>query len=37
MAIVAQHDGDVVYEQHATLVKQGVIVCSMDRAIREHE
>lgn len=37
MAIVAQHDGDVVYEQtHPTLVKQGVIVCSMDRAIREH-
>jgi Fe-S cluster assembly protein SufD len=37
MAIVAQHDGEVVYEQtHPTLVKQGVIVCSMDRAIREH-
>lgn len=36
-ALVAQADSEVVYEQtHPTLVKQGVIVCSMDRAIREH-
>lgn len=36
-AVIAQRDGDVVLEQtHPTLQKQGVIVCSMDRAIREH-
>jgi len=36
-AVVAQRDGEVVLEQtHPVLQKQGVIVCSMDRAIREH-
>lgn len=37
VALVAQRDSEVVLEQtHPTLQKQGVIVCSMDRAIREH-
>ena len=37
VALIAQCDGDVVLEQpHPALAKQGVIVCSMDRAIREH-
>jgi len=37
VAVVAQRDGDVVLEQtHPALQKQGVIVCSMDRALREH-
>ncbi|MFN8587498.1 MAG: Fe-S cluster assembly protein SufD [Candidatus Eisenbacteria bacterium] len=37
MALVAQVDQQCVYEQtHPTLVKQGVIVCSLDRAVREH-
>lgn len=37
VAVLAQRDGDVVLEQtHPALQKQGVIVCSMDRAIREH-
>jgi Fe-S cluster assembly protein SufD len=37
VAVVAQRDSDVVLEQtHPALQKQGVIVCSMDRALREH-
>jgi len=37
LAVIAQRDGEVVLEQtHPTLTKQGVIVCSMDRAVREH-
>ncbi len=37
VAVIAQRDGAVVLEQtHPTLEKQGVIVCSMERAIREH-
>ena len=37
VALIAQRDSEVVLEQtHPVLVKQGVIVCSMDRAIREH-
>ena len=37
-AVVVQRDGDVVLEQtHPVLQKQGVIVCSMDRAMREHD
>jgi Fe-S cluster assembly protein SufD len=37
LALIAQRDGEVVLEQtHPTLQKQGVIVCSMERAIREH-
>jgi len=36
-ALLVQRDGDVVLEQtHPTLQKQGVVVCSMERAIREH-
>jgi Fe-S cluster assembly protein SufD len=36
-ALVVQRDGDVVLEQtHPALEKQGVIVCSLDRAVREH-
>jgi Fe-S cluster assembly protein SufD len=37
VAVVAQRDADVVLEQtHPTLQKQGIIVCSLDRALREH-
>jgi len=37
VAVIAQRDGDVVLEQtHPHLQKQGVIVCSMERAVREH-
>lgn len=37
VALVVQRDGDVVLEQtHPVLEKQGVIVCSLDRAVREH-
>ena len=37
LAILAQRDNEMVLEQtHPTLTKQGVIVCSMDRALREH-
>jgi Fe-S cluster assembly protein SufD len=37
VAVIAQRDGEVVLEQtHPVLQKQGVIVCSMERAIREH-
>lgn len=37
-ALLVQRDGDVVLEQtHPTLQKQGVVVCSMERAIREHQ
>jgi len=36
-ALVAQRDSGVVLEQtHPTLQRQGVIVCSMERALREH-
>lgn len=37
VALVVQRDGDVVLEQtHPELERQGVIVCSMERAVREH-
>lgn len=37
-ALVVQRDAGVVLEQtHPTLQKQGVTVCSFDRATREHE
>ncbi len=37
-ALLVQRDGEVVLEQtHPTLQKQGVVVCSMERAIREHQ
>lgn len=37
-ALVVQRDAGVVIEQtHPTLQKQGVTVCSLDRATREHE
>lgn len=37
-ALIVQRDGDVVLEQtHPVLQKQGVVVCSMERAIREHQ
>ena len=37
VALVVQRDGEVVLEQtHPELEKQGVIVCSMERALREH-
>ena len=36
-AVLAQRDATVVLEQtHPTLQRQGVIVCSMERALREH-
>jgi Fe-S cluster assembly protein SufD len=36
-ALIVQRDGEVVFEQtHPELERQGVIVCSMDRALREH-
>ena len=36
-AVVAQRNGDVVLEQtHPELARRGVIVCSMERALREH-
>lgn len=38
IALVVQRDGATVLEQtHPDLVKQGVTVCSFDRATREHE
>jgi Fe-S cluster assembly protein SufD len=38
LALVVQCDGGTVLEQtHPDLVKQGVTVCSFDRATREHE
>jgi Fe-S cluster assembly protein SufD len=37
VALVVQRDGVVVFEQHpAALARQGVIVCSLERALREH-
>ncbi len=37
VAVLAQRDGEVVLEQtHPELHRQGVIVCSMERALREH-
>ena len=37
-ALIVQRDAGVVLEQtHPTLQKQGVTVCSLDRATREHE
>jgi Fe-S cluster assembly protein SufD len=37
VALIVQRDGEVVFEQtHPELEKQGVIVCSMERALREH-
>lgn len=37
VALIVQRDGAVVYEQtHPELERQGVIVCSMERALREH-
>ncbi len=37
-ALVVQHDADVVLEQtHPELERQGVVVCSLARAFREHE
>jgi len=36
-ALIVQRDGAVVFEQtHPELERQGVIVCSMERALREH-
>lgn len=36
-ALIVQRDSEVVFEQtHPELERQGVIVCSMDRAVREH-
>src|SRR5262249_14705093 len=38
VGLVVQRDTGVVLEQtHPTLTKQGVTVCSLDRATREHE
>ena len=38
LALVVQRDGGTVLEQtHPALAKQGVTVCSIDRATREHE
>lgn len=38
LALIVQRDGGTVLEQtHPELVKQGVTVCSIDRAGREHE
>jgi Fe-S cluster assembly protein SufD len=38
IALVVQRDGATVLEQtHPDLVKQGITVCSFDRATREHE
>ncbi|HYM80444.1 MAG TPA: Fe-S cluster assembly protein SufD [Candidatus Limnocylindria bacterium] len=38
VALVVQRDSEVVLEQtHPELERQGVIVCSLDRALREHE
>jgi Fe-S cluster assembly protein SufD len=38
LALVVQRDGGTVLEQtHPELAKQGVTVCSFDRATREHE
>jgi Fe-S cluster assembly protein SufD len=37
VALVVQRDGAVVFDQTpAELARQGVIVCSLDRAVREH-
>jgi Fe-S cluster assembly protein SufD len=37
VALVVQRDSTVVFEQtHAELERRGVIVCSMERALREH-
>ncbi len=37
VALLVQRDGEVVLEQtHPELERQGVIVCSMERALREH-
>ena len=37
-ALIAQRDADVVLEQtHPDLERQGVVVCSLARAFREHE
>jgi Fe-S cluster assembly protein SufD len=37
VALIVQRDGAVVFEQtHPELERQGVIVCSMERALREH-
>ena len=37
MALVVQRDGAVVFEQlPAALARQGVVVCSLDRGMREH-
>src|SRR5205814_9959561 len=37
VALVVQRDGVVVFDQTpAELTRQGVIVCSFDRAVREH-
>lgn len=37
LALVVQQDATVTLEQtHPALARQGVIVCSMDRAVREH-
>ena len=37
VAVVVQRNGEVVLEQtHPALESQGVIVCSMERALREH-
>lgn len=38
VGLIVQRNSEVVLEQtHPTLQKQGVIVCSLDRAAREHE
>src|SRR5262245_18260963 len=38
VGLVVQRGSDVVLEQtHPTLTKQGITVCSLDRATREHE
>jgi Fe-S cluster assembly protein SufD len=38
IGLIVQRDGGVVLEQtHPTLTKQGITVCSLDRATREHE
>jgi len=37
VALVVQRDGAVVFEQHPpALARQGVVVCSLERALREH-
>ncbi len=37
LALVVQRNAEVVLEQtHPALQKQGVVVCSLDRAVREH-